>query len=552
MFGHLWKRRTTRDHTTRRPNQRFRVRPGVETLEDRCVPSGNPPVAVADSFSILHDLQLIASPLDNDSDPENDLLTPEIVNPPTYGHATFNPDGSLSYWPTGNWVGTDQMTYRVHDGTSYSNTVTITFDVTNQAPTAIDLGPYTVGEGKWLPLDLVGGASDPDGDPLTVEITQYPTYSFVSYDETLDLFVYQSEGEYQGQDNFQYRVFDGVAYSSVVTVAINVVAFLERTVTNTNNAGPGSLRAAIADVNDAGVAGWIDFAPYVQGTITLDSELEELGNITIVGPGSNVLTITRNPQAQANFGIFYVTSDPLGQDTYTASIQGLTLSGGTGWGQGGGALVNWGHTTLVDVVFSGNQARWGGAIENKNRLTASNCRFTENTATESDGGAIYNQGTRLSLTNCQIGYENTAARDGGGIYNHTGSNLQIRNNTQIFANTAGHQGGGIFNRGTVRMLSGYIGLNEANQASGQPGSGRGGGYYQAGGSAIFRGVNFDRNNATDRGGGFYLAAGSLGFQDACTISGNTSPNGPGGYRALGSTWWDPVNCTINDIILVET
>ncbi len=85
MFGHLRKQSQSPDHTTRRPNQRLRACPVVETLEDRCLPSGAPPVAVADSFSVLHDHQLIAYPLANDSDPENDPLTPSIVSGPNHG-----------------------------------------------------------------------------------------------------------------------------------------------------------------------------------------------------------------------------------------------------------------------------------------------------------------------------------------------------------------------------------------------------------------------------------------------------------------------------------
>ena len=71
------------------------------------------------------------------------------------------------------------------------------------------------------------------------------------------------------------------------------------TVTNTNDSGPGSLRQALTDANDADT---IVFA--VTGTIGLTSGgLLIAKNITISGPGSNQLSINGN-QASLVLGIF--------------------------------------------------------------------------------------------------------------------------------------------------------------------------------------------------------------------------------------------------------
>src|SRR5689334_12815871 len=63
------------------------------------------------------------------------------------------------------------------------------------------------------------------------------------------------------------------------------------TVTNTNDNGAGSLRDAI---NAAAYEGdTINFAPGVSGTITLTGgQLTITKNLTINGPGANVLTIS--------------------------------------------------------------------------------------------------------------------------------------------------------------------------------------------------------------------------------------------------------------------
>src|SRR6267154_6471655 len=65
------------------------------------------------------------------------------------------------------------------------------------------------------------------------------------------------------------------------------------TVTNTNDGGPGSLRQALADANDGDT---ITFA--VTGIIGLTSgELVINRNITISGPGANLLAVSRPANA---------------------------------------------------------------------------------------------------------------------------------------------------------------------------------------------------------------------------------------------------------------
>ncbi len=199
-------------------------RPTLEALESRWVPSGNPPLAVADSFSVLHDRQLIAYPLANDSDPENDDLIPAIMNDADHGYAIFNMDGSFTYVPDMGYVGTDQVSYLVNDGTSDSNETTITISITNQAPSANNAGVYSVHHGgSLLDIGLLGNASDPDADALTAEIVQYPSHGYFTFDSGSGTFSYYSASDYAGSDSFTYRVHDGAAYSNVATVSFNVI-----------------------------------------------------------------------------------------------------------------------------------------------------------------------------------------------------------------------------------------------------------------------------------------------------------------------------------------
>src|SRR5437899_10007857 len=100
-------------------------------------------------------------------------------------------------------------------------------------------------------------------------------------------------------------------------------------VTNTNDSGPGSLRQALADVNDGDT---ITFA--VTGAISLTSgELVINKNITISGPGADVLAVSRAANV-APFRIFHVM---LG---HIVIIEGLTISNGPVFNSFGGGIYN--------------------------------------------------------------------------------------------------------------------------------------------------------------------------------------------------------------------
>jgi hypothetical protein len=86
------------------------------------------PVALNDAYSEPYDTTVtVAAPgvLGNDSDPQSDPLTAELVSDVSYGDLTFNSDGSFVYVPNMGFAGTDTFTYRAFDGLHYSNTATV-------------------------------------------------------------------------------------------------------------------------------------------------------------------------------------------------------------------------------------------------------------------------------------------------------------------------------------------------------------------------------------------------------------------------------------------
>ncbi len=109
----------------------------------------------------------------NDTDPDGDPLVVTAVTQGTNGSVTIV--GSIvTYTPDSDWAGIDTFTYTVSDG-DLTDTATVTITVTpqNDAPTLVDPGDQTTGEGDEVALLVAAG--DPDvGDTLTFTATGLP------------------------------------------------------------------------------------------------------------------------------------------------------------------------------------------------------------------------------------------------------------------------------------------------------------------------------------------------------------------------------------------
>lgn len=76
----------------------------------------NPPIAVDDKIDGNANKAIDIMVLDNDSDPDNDVLAKtEILQQPRHGSIHKNSTGDYTYTPRKNYVGTDTLTYRVCD-----------------------------------------------------------------------------------------------------------------------------------------------------------------------------------------------------------------------------------------------------------------------------------------------------------------------------------------------------------------------------------------------------------------------------------------------------
>jgi hypothetical protein len=137
----------------------------------------------------------------------------------------------------------------------------------------------------------------------------------------------------------------------------------------------GTLRWAIAKANASRHADTIVFGSLFNTpqTITLTRgqlTFSDRATTRINGPGENLLTINGN-NASRVFNI---------KPGSAASLSGLTITGGSVNGNGGGVKNDGGRLALHDVIVSGNSAGVGGGLFNSGTTTLADVVISGNTA----------------------------------------------------------------------------------------------------------------------------------------------------------------------------
>lgn len=314
-------------------------------------------------------------------------------------------------------------------------------------------------------------------------------------------------------------------------------------VTNLADSGPGTLRSALTNAQNGDV---ITFAVTgITGNSTSQDGLIISNNVTIVGPGANVLSFGGLYRA------FYINSG------VTASISGLTFA--HCFGNGGGAIYNdGGNLSISSCVFTnckvanlvggtglnGYSGFSGGAIVNSaGTLAAVNCLFLHNSAGNGNsglpgnwfgyllngghgggggsGGAVYDTGSAC-FTNCTFGWNSTGYGGNGG----NGPSGAPGNGFLGGGAGDGGNGSAVFSTGGVTFIScTFFGnTNGAGGNAGNGGNGNGSGYY-------YGGIGGNGGNA---GNGAVYCTGSANLL-ACTFANNTAgQGGKGGSGGLGA------------------
>ncbi len=292
------------------------------------------------------------------------------------------------------------------------------------------------------------------------------------------------------------------------------------TVTNTNDTGPGSLRAAIAG---AGSGDTIAFSSDVLGTITLTTgQIAIDQSLTITGPGAANLTLRGVDDRMFRIGAT--------DNAIDVTIEGLRFLRGTAADDGGGAIWSTqdaGQTlTVKNSVFERNAGTsYGGAIllYDDAAMVISGSTFTDN-ATDDEGGAIAHYSTSpITITDSTFA-RNVTANLGGAISLWglgTPSGESVIENTTFQNNSSGADGdgGAIWMDDDIAPLT----VSDSTFLRNSAGEDEGGAIYHSTDAALaVENTEFVGNTAAD-GGAVYSEAGDLTITDSL-FEGNAAAN----------------------------
>lgn len=202
-------------------------------------------------------------------------------------------------------------------------------------------------------------------------------------------------------------------------------------------------------------------------TIDLTGGHMTTNSISIIGPGSNLLTVRSVIGQGPTSRIFNFNG--------SINLSGMTITGGNVNGAGGGGIaIGGGTATLNDVVVTGNVASGGvtafsgGITMSGGVLILNNCTVSNNTVSspfEDTGGGIRVFGGELQMNNTTVsGNRSTLGNfNGGGIYLHgpgTISNSTITDNETVGTQRAS----GLYNAGfsDIVMNNTIVGGNRNN------------------------------------------------------------------------------------------
>lgn len=247
------------------------------------LPFNAAPTAADDVAQTREDEPVSGNLLANDTDPERGTLRvagteagPLVLETVAGGTITIEADGGYVYRPPADFSGIDRVAYTVADprGATDGAELTITVVPVNDAPVAADLVVSTA-EDRLIQVDLLGGATDADGDGLGVtEVTRLGSTGGAAGRIVLGddgTAVYVPGRDFNGTETWAYEVSDGKGGTTTATVTFEVTAVNDEpaAVDDTASGVEDGIISGNVLANDGDVDGDDIFVPVPAGEVML-------------------------------------------------------------------------------------------------------------------------------------------------------------------------------------------------------------------------------------------------------------------------------------------
>ncbi|GAB4517751.1 MAG: hypothetical protein OHK0046_24620 [Anaerolineae bacterium] len=289
----------------------------------------NAPVAANDSYTTPANTTLAVPQaqgvLANDTDPGSATLTAQVVTSPEHGDLTLNSNGSFTYIPDTDYVGSDTFTYQANNGTTNSGPATVTITITEAAAELVAANDvYTTPPNTTLSVPAPGVRTNdtvPTGVTANAVKVSDPTSGTVVLGSDGQL-VYIPVAAFTGDVSFTYKLVNVStnAESNTATVTISVTdspTALVATDDNYNTAVGQTLTIAAPGVlsNDTGT-----------GTLSA-SKLTDPASGTLVLSADGAFTYI--PVADFTGAVSFTYNATNGTETDSATVT-INVGGGGG------------------------------------------------------------------------------------------------------------------------------------------------------------------------------------------------------------------------------
>ena len=196
------------------------------TLPDRKA-ENTPPEAGDDSFGVRPGATTLLPVLDNDNDPDGDVLVGELIEQqPSIGVVqSIQNGGALQIAVDEKASGTASFTYEVNDGRGGKDTAVVTLSVhehdVNAAPVAKRKTSLTVESGGTISYNILPDYIDPDGDDIYLQNVEPAPGDEVDF-STDGQITYKATASLQGRKDVQVTISDaeGEVYTGSISLDV--------------------------------------------------------------------------------------------------------------------------------------------------------------------------------------------------------------------------------------------------------------------------------------------------------------------------------------------